>query len=195
MKFRVPPRSWRSCSRPRPVGLRLQHHPDARGAGQGALGRRAEPVSAPRRPHPEPGRHRPGLRQAGEGRARPRSSRRAPRRRSHRSTPRSSPIPRSSSSSRMRRTSFRARSGGCSRCRENYPDLKSNQNFLALQSQLEGTENRIAVARRDYIEAVQALQHRRCGRSRRCCGRRRCSRGNKPMAEFTATEERRRRRR
>ncbi|MGE0034796.1 MAG: LemA family protein [Xanthobacteraceae bacterium] len=39
---------------------------------------------------------------------------------------------------------------------ENYPDLKSNQNYLALQSQLEGTENRIAVARRDYIEAVRA---------------------------------------
>jgi LemA protein len=39
---------------------------------------------------------------------------------------------------------------------ERYPDLKSNQNFLALQSQLEGTENRIAVARRDYIAAVQA---------------------------------------
>ena len=38
---------------------------------------------------------------------------------------------------------------------ENYPDLKSNQNFLALQSQLEGTENRIAVARRDYVNAVQ----------------------------------------
>lgn len=38
---------------------------------------------------------------------------------------------------------------------ENYPELKSNQNFLALQSQLEGTENRIAVARRDYIQAVQ----------------------------------------
>ena len=38
---------------------------------------------------------------------------------------------------------------------EKYPDLKSNQNFLALQSQLEGTENRIAVARRDYIEAVK----------------------------------------
>ena len=38
---------------------------------------------------------------------------------------------------------------------ERYPDLKSNQNFLALQSQLEGTENRIAVARRDYIQAVQ----------------------------------------
>ncbi len=39
---------------------------------------------------------------------------------------------------------------------ENYPDLKSNQNFLALQSQLEGTENRIAVSRRDYVGAVQA---------------------------------------
>jgi LemA protein len=38
---------------------------------------------------------------------------------------------------------------------EAYPDLKSNQNFLALQSQIEGTENRIAVARRDYIEAVR----------------------------------------
>jgi LemA protein len=38
---------------------------------------------------------------------------------------------------------------------ERYPDLKSNQAFLALQSQLEGTENRIAVARRDYIGNVR----------------------------------------
>ncbi len=38
---------------------------------------------------------------------------------------------------------------------ERYPDLKSNENFLALQSQLEGTENRIAIARRDYNEAVR----------------------------------------
>ena len=38
---------------------------------------------------------------------------------------------------------------------ENYPDLKSSQNFLALQSQIEGTENRIAVARRDYNEAAR----------------------------------------
>jgi LemA protein len=38
---------------------------------------------------------------------------------------------------------------------ENYPDLKSNQNFLALQSQLEGTENRIAISRRDYNEMVR----------------------------------------
>ena len=38
---------------------------------------------------------------------------------------------------------------------ERYPDLKSNQNFLSLQSQLEGTENRISVARRDFIQAVE----------------------------------------
>lgn len=38
---------------------------------------------------------------------------------------------------------------------EKYPDIKSGQNFLALQSQIEGTENRIANARRDYIEAVR----------------------------------------
>lgn len=38
---------------------------------------------------------------------------------------------------------------------ERYPDLKSNQNFLTLQSQIEGTENSILVARRDYNEAVQ----------------------------------------
>ena len=38
---------------------------------------------------------------------------------------------------------------------ERYPDLKSNQNFMALQSQLEGTENRITIARRDYNEAAR----------------------------------------
>lgn len=38
---------------------------------------------------------------------------------------------------------------------ERYPDIKSGQNFLALQQQLEGTENRVAIARRDYIEAVR----------------------------------------
>ena len=39
---------------------------------------------------------------------------------------------------------------------ESYPDIKSGQNFLALQNELAGTENRIAIARRDYIGAVQA---------------------------------------
>ena len=38
---------------------------------------------------------------------------------------------------------------------ENYPDLKANQQFLDLQAQLEGTENRIAVARKRYISTVQ----------------------------------------
>jgi LemA protein len=39
---------------------------------------------------------------------------------------------------------------------EKYPDLKANQNFLELQAQLEGTENRIAVARRNFNQSVQA---------------------------------------
>ena len=43
---------------------------------------------------------------------------------------------------------------------ENYPQLTSNQNFRELQSQLEGTENRIAIARRDYNESVQAYNTR-----------------------------------
>jgi LemA protein len=46
------------------------------------------------------------------------------------------------------------------RMQEAYPDLKSNQNFLALQSQIEGTENSILVARRDYNEAAQAYNTR-----------------------------------
>jgi LemA protein len=41
------------------------------------------------------------------------------------------------------------------RLQEAYPDLKTNQNFLALQSQLEGTENRITISRTDYNEAVR----------------------------------------
>lgn len=46
------------------------------------------------------------------------------------------------------------------RLQEAYPDLKSNQNFLALQDQLEGTENRINASRRDYNTAVQAYNTR-----------------------------------
>jgi len=71
---------------------------------------------------------------------------------------------------------------------ENYPDLKSNQNFLALQSQLEGTENRISVARKDYIAAVQEYNTA----LRTFPGVIWAStafRGNKPMAEFTATDD------
>lgn len=70
---------------------------------------------------------------------------------------------------------------------ENYPDLKSNQNFLALQSQLEGTENRIAVARRDYIEAVRVYNTE----LKTFPGLLWASlffRGNQPMAAFTAND-------
>ena len=70
---------------------------------------------------------------------------------------------------------------------ENYPDLKSNQNFLALQSQLEGTENRITVARRDYIDAVRAYNTE----LRTFPGVVWAStffRANKPMVEFAAGE-------
>jgi LemA protein len=71
---------------------------------------------------------------------------------------------------------------------ENYPDLKSNQNFLALQAQLEGTENRIAVARKDYIEAVRAYNLE----LRTFPGVLWAStffRSNQPMAEFSANAD------
>ena len=70
---------------------------------------------------------------------------------------------------------------------ESYPDLKSNANFLALQSQLEGTENRIAVARRDYIEAVRVYNTE----LRTFPGRIWAFllyRSNKPMEEFTVED-------
>src|SRR6266700_8429730 len=70
---------------------------------------------------------------------------------------------------------------------ENYPELKSNQNFLALQSQLEGTENRIAVARRDYIEAVRAYNTSLRAFPTLIWAKTVFS-GSKPMAEFTAAE-------
>jgi LemA protein len=70
---------------------------------------------------------------------------------------------------------------------ENYPDLKSNQNFLALQSQLEGTENRISVARRDYIEAIRAY-NTSLKTLPSLIWAATFFRGNKPMAEFAANE-------
>src|SRR6266536_3366446 len=70
---------------------------------------------------------------------------------------------------------------------ENYPDLKSNANFLALQSQLEGTENRISVARRDYIEAVRAYNTSLRTFPTLIWAKTVFS-GSKPMAEFTAAE-------
>jgi LemA protein len=70
---------------------------------------------------------------------------------------------------------------------ENYPDLKSNQNFLALQSQIEGTENRIAVARRDYIEAVRLFNTELSTIPGRWWNS--LFYGNKPMETFTVEAE------
>src|SRR5579862_1655760 len=70
---------------------------------------------------------------------------------------------------------------------ENYPDLKSNANFLALQSQLEGTENRITVARRDYIDAVRAYNTALRTFPTVIWAKTAFS-SEKPMAEFTANE-------
>ena len=70
---------------------------------------------------------------------------------------------------------------------ENYPDLKSNANFLALQSQLEGTENRIAVARRDYVDAVRTYNTALRTFPTVIWAKTAFS-GEKPMAEFTANE-------
>ena len=74
---------------------------------------------------------------------------------------------------------------------ENYPDLKSNQNFLALQSQLEGTENRIAVARGDYIESVRAYNTELRTFPGLLWAKTMYS-GHKPMETFTVAEDVRR---
>src|SRR5665811_1261680 len=70
---------------------------------------------------------------------------------------------------------------------ENYPDLKSNQNFLALQSQLEGTENRVTIARRDYIEAVR-VYNTSLKTFPGILWAATFFRSNKPMVEFTAND-------
>jgi LemA protein len=70
---------------------------------------------------------------------------------------------------------------------ENYPNLKSNENFLTLQSQLEGTENRIAIARRDFNEAVRVYNtdlHTFPG----VLWAGTLYRAEKPMQEFSATD-------
>jgi len=70
---------------------------------------------------------------------------------------------------------------------EAYPELKSNQNFLALQSQLEGTENRINIARRDYNEAVR--QYNTTIRTFPDIIGAKIIHGAKPMEPFQATTE------
>jgi LemA protein len=74
---------------------------------------------------------------------------------------------------------------------ERYPELKSNQNFLALQSQLEGTENRLAVARRDYIESVR-IYNTELRTFPGVIWAKTLYASSRPMAEFTVAEDVRR---
>jgi LemA protein len=74
---------------------------------------------------------------------------------------------------------------------ERYPELKSNQNFLALQAQLEGTENRLAVARRDYIEAVR-IYNTELRTFPGVIWAKTFYSGSTPMAEFSVAEDVRR---
>lgn len=69
---------------------------------------------------------------------------------------------------------------------EAYPDLKANTNFLALQSQLEGTENRINVARRDYIQAAREF-NTSLRTFPTILWAKTVFAGTKPLAEFTAS--------
>ncbi|HEY8065899.1 MAG TPA: LemA family protein [Methylosinus sp.] len=69
---------------------------------------------------------------------------------------------------------------------EAYPDLKANTNFLALQSQLEGTENRITVARRDYIQAAREF-NTSLRTFPTLLWAKTVFAGTKPLAEFTAS--------
>ncbi|MEO9191625.1 MAG: LemA family protein [Acetobacteraceae bacterium] len=71
---------------------------------------------------------------------------------------------------------------------EAYPDLKSSQNFLALQAQIEGTENRIAVARRDYIERVRQY-NTLLSTFPGVIWAATVYRGDKPMETFTISDE------
>ena len=71
--------------------------------------------------------------------------------------------------------------------KENYPDLKSNSNFLALQSQLESTENQISTARRNYIAAVRDY-NLSLRTFPTVIWAKTAFAGEKPMAEFTANE-------
>ena len=121
------------------------------------MGRGREPVPAPGRPRPEPRRDGAGRRQLREGDA-DRGDRGARLRRPRdRHAGQGADGPRASSrSTRPRRTSSAPRSSGCSSSPSAIRSCKANPNFRDLQAQLEGTENRIAVARGRFNESAQA---------------------------------------
>ena len=150
------------------------------------MGGRAEQLPAPRRPHPESRGDGPGLCQPGKGRADV-GGRGARQGDADHVSADDLTDPAKIKEFQDAQSQLGGALGRLIAVSENYPDLKSNQNFLALQSQLEGTENRIAVARRDYIEAVRAYNTE----LRTFPGvlwAKTFFRGNKPMAEFTAND-------
>jgi len=118
------------------------------------MGRGSGAISAPRRSHSQPRRDCSRLRQAGKGR--PHSGRRGARQGDANQGRRL--LAHRPDKIKQFQDAQAQLSGALGRLlavSEAYPDLKSNANFLALQSQLEGTENRINVARRDYIGAAR----------------------------------------
>ena len=136
--------------------LRLQQAAEPGRGGEGRVVGGREPVPAARRPHSEPGRHGEGFRRAGRARAgrRDRGAREGELDPAH---------ARAASTIPQAFAKFQAAQGELTQALksllatvERYPDLKSDANFRDLQAQLEGTENRITVARNRYIEAVQA---------------------------------------
>ncbi len=166
--------------------LRLQQHPHGRGAGQGQMGRRSEQLSAPADLIPNlvatvqgyAKQEREVLTAVVEARAK--------------ATQIKIDVSELSDPAKLKQfqDAQNQLSGALGRLlavSENYPDLKSNQNFLALQSQLEGTENRITVARRDYIEAVR-VYNTELKTFPGILWASTFFRANKPMAEFAANE-------
>ena len=118
------------------------------------MGAGPERLPAPRRPDPQPRRDGQGLRRPGEDRARGGDRARASAG-SIKATPELLNDP---ANFKKFQDAQNQLGGALSRLLvtvERYPELKSNQNFLALQSQLEGTENRITVERQRFNEAVR----------------------------------------
>jgi hypothetical protein len=119
-----------------------------------ARGRRSQPVPAARRPDPEPRQHGQGLRRAGERGAVGVTEARA-RATSIQATPELLNDPEALARFQAAQGELTGALSRLLAVSENYPQLKSDQNFRDLQAQLEGTENRITVARNRYIESVQ----------------------------------------
>ncbi len=119
-----------------------------------AWGRSAEPVPAPRRPHPQP-------RRDGEGRGQLRTGNAESRHRSpfarhrHPGDTRNAQRPAGDGALPASAGQLGSALSRLLAVSENYPNLKANQGFQDLRIQLEGTENRVTVARNKYIEAVQ----------------------------------------